>query len=56
MKNPFLENFRPYIPDSARLRELTPVMIDLGQVIERQCDQWMFWSQALLVDLQRPLI
>ena len=24
MKNPFLENFRPYIPDSATLRELTP--------------------------------
>ena len=23
MKNPFLENFRPYIPDSANLRELT---------------------------------
>ena len=25
MKNPFLENFRPYIPDATTLRELTPL-------------------------------
>ena len=33
MKNPFLENFRPYIPDSARLRELTPVPLIVGTLL-----------------------
>ena len=33
MKNPFLENFRPYIPDSARLRELTPLPLLIGTVL-----------------------
>src|SRR4051812_10544459 len=33
MKNPFLENFRPYIPDKAKLRELTPVPLIIGTLL-----------------------
>jgi putative OPT family oligopeptide transporter len=33
MKNPFLENFRPYIPDAAKLRELTPVPLIVGTLL-----------------------
>src|SRR5215204_392562 len=33
MKNPFLENFRPYIPDSSRLRELTPLPLIVGTLL-----------------------
>ena len=33
MKNPFLENFKPYIPDSARLRELTPLPLIIGTLL-----------------------
>src|SRR5215212_4256999 len=33
MKNPFLENFRPYIPDSATLRELTPFPLIVGTLL-----------------------
>lgn len=33
MKNPFLENFRPYIPDSATLRELTPLPLLIGTLL-----------------------
>lgn len=33
MKNPFLENFRPYIPDATRLRELTPVPLLVGTLL-----------------------
>src|SRR5215210_527778 len=33
MKNPFLENFRPYIPDSVNLRELTPVPLIVGTIL-----------------------
>ncbi|MFN2501202.1 MAG: OPT family oligopeptide transporter [Pyrinomonadaceae bacterium] len=33
MKNPFLENFRPYIPDASRLRELTPVPLIVGTLL-----------------------
>src|SRR5690242_14085430 len=33
MKNPFLENFRPYIPDSASLRELTPLPLLIGTIL-----------------------
>jgi putative OPT family oligopeptide transporter len=33
MKNPFLENFRPYIPDSANLRELTPFPLIIGSLL-----------------------
>ncbi|MBE7515383.1 MAG: oligopeptide transporter, OPT family [Chloracidobacterium sp.] len=33
MKNPFLENFKPYIPDSATLRELTPIPLIVGTVL-----------------------
>src|SRR5688572_1721068 len=33
MKNPFLENFRPYIPDSVSLRELTPVPLVVGTLL-----------------------
>src|SRR2546423_13866049 len=33
MKNPFLENFRPYIPDSATLRELTPLPLIVGTLL-----------------------
>src|SRR6478736_10105935 len=33
MKNPFLENFRPYIPDSATLRELTPLPLIVGVLL-----------------------
>ena len=34
MKNPFLENFRPYIPDSVKnLRELTPLPIIVGVLL-----------------------
>jgi putative OPT family oligopeptide transporter len=32
-KNPFLENFRPYIPDAARLRELTPLPLIVGTIL-----------------------
>ena len=32
-KNPFLENFRPYIPDSAKLRELTPLPLIIGTLL-----------------------
>ena len=32
-KNPFLENFRPYIPDSSRLRELTPLPLIVGTLL-----------------------
>ena len=33
MKNPFLENFRPYIPDAAKLRELTPFPLIVGTLL-----------------------
>jgi putative OPT family oligopeptide transporter len=33
MKNPFLENFRPYIPDTASLRELTPLPLIVGTLL-----------------------
>lgn len=33
MKNPFLENFRPYIPDSSKLRELTPLPLIVGTLL-----------------------
>jgi putative OPT family oligopeptide transporter len=33
MKNPFLENFRPYIPDTANLRELTILPLLVGTVL-----------------------
>lgn len=34
MKNPFLENFRPYIPDSVTtLRELTPGPLVVGVLL-----------------------
>src|SRR3982750_4061846 len=33
MKNPFLENFRPYIPDSATIRELTPLPLIVGTLL-----------------------
>jgi putative OPT family oligopeptide transporter len=33
MKNPFLENFRPYIPDAAKLRELTPLPLIVGTIL-----------------------
>ena len=33
MRNPFLENFRPYIPDSAHLRELTPLPLIVGTLL-----------------------
>ncbi len=32
-KNPFLENFRPYIPDAAKLRELTPLPLIIGTLL-----------------------
>ena len=31
-RNPFLENFRPYIPDITRLRELTPRIGKVGPI------------------------
>ncbi len=33
MKNPFLENFKPYIPDGAKLRELTPFPLLVGTLL-----------------------
>jgi putative OPT family oligopeptide transporter len=33
MKNPFLENFQPYIPDKAHLRELTPFPLIIGTLL-----------------------
>lgn len=33
MKNPFLENFKPYIPDAAKLRELTPFPLIVGTLL-----------------------
>ena len=33
MKNPFLENFRPYIPDRSTLRELTPLPLIVGTLL-----------------------
>src|SRR5262247_39974 len=33
MKNPFLENFKPYIPDSANLRELTAFPLIVGTLL-----------------------
>jgi len=33
MKNPFLENFRPYIPDISNLRELTPFPLIVGTLL-----------------------
>lgn len=33
MKNPFLENFRPYIPDATTLREFTPVPLIVGTLL-----------------------
>ena len=32
-KNPFLENFRPYIPDASTLRELTPLPLIVGTIL-----------------------
>src|SRR5256712_4187765 len=31
--NPFLENFRPYIPAGVRLRELTPIPLVMGTLL-----------------------
>lgn len=33
MKNPFLENFRSYIPDATTLRELTPIPLIVGTLL-----------------------
>ena len=33
MKNPFLENFRPYIPDAAKIRELTVLPLIIGTLL-----------------------
>jgi putative OPT family oligopeptide transporter len=33
MKNPFLENFRSYIPDATTLRELTPLPLVVGTLL-----------------------
>ena len=33
MKNPFLENFKPYIPDASTLRELTPFPLIVGTLL-----------------------
>src|SRR3954471_5823767 len=33
MKNPFLENFQPYIPDKAKIRELTPLPLIVGTLL-----------------------
>src|ERR1035437_7881394 len=33
MKNPFLENFRPYIPTVSHLRELTPLPLIVGTLL-----------------------
>ncbi len=33
MKNPFLENFRPYIPNASRLRELTILPLIVGTLL-----------------------
>lgn len=33
MKNPFLERFRPYIPDNTTLRELTPFPLIVGTLL-----------------------
>src|SRR3982750_4653600 len=33
MKNPFLDNFRPYIPDSANLRELSIFPLLVGTLL-----------------------
>jgi putative OPT family oligopeptide transporter len=33
MKNPFLESFRPYIPDATTLRELTPFPLLVGTLL-----------------------
>src|SRR5215216_2403565 len=33
MKNPFLENFKPYIPDSSNLRELTIFPLLVGTLL-----------------------
>jgi putative OPT family oligopeptide transporter len=33
MKNPFLENFKPYIPDSSNLRELTVLPLIVGTLL-----------------------
>lgn len=33
MKNPFLENFRSYIPDASKLRELTPLPLIVGTLL-----------------------
>ena len=33
MKNPFLENFKPYIPDAANIRELTPFPLLVGTLL-----------------------
>lgn len=32
-RNPFLENFRPYIPDASTLRELTPLPLIVGTLL-----------------------
>ena len=33
MKNPFLENFRPFIPDSSKLRELSAFPLIVGTLL-----------------------
>ena len=33
MKNPFLENFRSYIPDATKLREFTPLPLIVGTLL-----------------------
>lgn len=33
MKNPYLENFRPYIPDAAKLRELSVLPLLVGTIL-----------------------
>ena len=33
MKNPFLENFKPYIPDATSLREMTPFPLLVGTLL-----------------------
>ena len=32
-ENPFLKNFRPYIPDSVNMRELTPLPLIVGTLL-----------------------
>src|SRR4030095_11254939 len=58
MKNPFLENFRPYIPSSSHLREMTPFPLVGGTllgIVFGASSLYLVLKTGLTVSASRPV-